>query len=95
MRFDYSTDPRFKMPKMPVKNKILLFLGLAAGLCLLFVFAFTFFIVALVAGTILYIVSWLQRPGKRPPLNSDAPFPNSRARRYQPPRGRDDDVIDV
>ncbi len=92
MQFNYSTDPRLKLP---LKNKIFLFVGLAVGLCLLFVFAFTFFIVALVAGTVLYFIAWLQKPGKRPPLNREGSFPNARTRPYQKPHGRDDDVIDI
>ena len=91
-----------KLKQLPLKTKIGLFLAIALGITLLFLFGITFLVIALVGGLITMVANLFRgnhRPQSRPlrdPL--DNPFPQQRPpfQRSQPPRKMDDDdIIDV
>lgn len=79
---------------IPLKTKISLALGAIMILGLLFFFAFTFFLITLLSGVVLFIFNLFQRatgnlgPGRPPSRNQPQP-------RYRPPNKDNDDVIDV
>lgn len=75
--------------KIPLKTKISLVIWIIVALSLLFVFTFTIFVVALMAGVVVIALN-LFRKNKKPV--SDIPPPTHI---YHAPRSRDDDVIDI
>lgn len=82
-----------KVPPFTLKNKILLVLFIVVGLCLLFFFAFTIFLIAAVVTVLGFLINLfsnlsrkgLQKPGQFPPGKTYRP-------RSKPD---DDDVIDI
>jgi len=76
--------------KMPLKTKISLVIWIIVALSMLFVFTFTIFIVALMAGVVIIALN-LFRKNKRPIPDTSSP----QTRTYHAPRSRDDDVIDI
>ncbi len=91
------------LKQLPLKTKIGLFLAIALGVTLLFLFGITFLVIALVGGLITMVAN-LFRGGRHRPRPSrgplDNPFPPQRSpfQRSQPPRRKmddDDDIIDV
>ena len=86
-----------KLKQLPLKTKIGLFLAIALGITLLFLFGITFLVIALVGGLITMVANLFRgnRPQSRPLRD---PFPQQRPpfQRSQPPRKMDDDdIIDV
>ena len=89
------------LKQLPLKTKIGLFLAIALGITLLFLFGITFLVIALVGGLITMVANLFRgsRPQSRPlrdPL--DNPFPPQRPpfQKSQPHRKMDDDdIIDV
>ncbi|MFQ5450344.1 MAG: hypothetical protein ACE5E9_06915 [Nitrospinaceae bacterium] len=77
---------------LPLQNRIFLILGIIVTLCLLFFFAFTVFMIALLAGAVLSIVGFIQRARWRTRTSN---HPSSQPKPYREPHSRDDDVIDV
>lgn len=86
------------LKQLPLRTKIGLFLAIALGVTLLFLFGITFLVIALIGGVITMVANLFRgnRPQSRP-LND--PFPPRRPpfRKSQPPRkfDDDDDIIDV
>lgn len=79
--------------KIPLGTKISLALGIIVSLVLLFMFAFTAFLIALAVGVLLFFLRLFKpRHGRRPPpmQNGEGPRPY-----HRPPPGRDDDIIDI
>ena len=74
---------------MPLKTKLFLIFGIIIGLTLLILFAFTFFIVALVGGLCLFIFNFF-RPKKSQFFNNQNSY---NTRFYKKPS--DNDVIDI
>ena len=87
------------LKQLPLKTKIGLFLAIALGITLLFLFGITFLVIALVGGLITMVANLFR--GRRPrsqPLEN--PFPPQRPSPFQQPQKPqpkydDDDVIDV
>lgn len=77
--------------KLPLRVKIGLVFGIIAGLAILAIFAFGFFIVALCAGLVLFIANLFMKPGRRPPHHTEETVIIRRHR----PRPSDHDVIDI
>ena len=85
------------LKQLPLRTKIGLFLAIALGVTLLFLFGITFLVIALIGGLITMITNLFRgsRPQSRP---MDSPFPpRSPFQKPQPPRRKidDDDIIDV
>ena len=86
------------LKQLPLRTKIGLFLAIALGVTLLFLFGITFLVIALIGGLITMVANFFRgnRPQSRP---LDNPFPPRRPpfeRRSRPPRKiDDDDIIDV
>ena len=76
-------------PKIPLRLKISLILGIILGLTFLAIFTFSFFLVALASGLILFILRLFRRPSNHIYNNS-----NPSIRQYRHPL-RDDDIIDI
>ncbi|MFQ5673091.1 MAG: hypothetical protein ACE5G9_08350 [Nitrospinales bacterium] len=74
--------------KLPFRTKAAMILGIVAALSVLAVFAFTLFLVALCGGLVLLVMNLFRKPA--PPAS-----PPGACRPYQPPRARNDDVIDI
>ncbi|GJL78343.1 MAG: hypothetical protein NPINA01_13320 [Nitrospinaceae bacterium] len=78
---------------IPLKTKISLGLGAILVLGLLFFFAFTFFLIALLSAVVLFIFNLFQRatgnlgPGQTPP-QGQKPY-------HRPASKNNDDVIDI
>ncbi len=90
MYFYQTNEPT---PKMTLRGKITLAVWIVISLCLLFFFAFTIFLVALVVGAVLFLIHLFQRAQARmSPRRSPAPYqrPRQKSDYY-----RDDDIIDV
>ncbi len=76
-----------------LKNKILLILIISLGLCLLFFFAFTAFLIAAVLTIVGFLVNLFSNNARRA-MHKPGQF--SPGRSYRPPRKpEDDDVIDI
>ena len=73
--------------KLPLTTKLLLVLGLVLGLTLLSLFAFTFFIVALVGGAVLFLINLFQN--RRNVIHGSSIQP----KQYR--SKQDDDIIDI
>ena len=90
--FYYSIPNR----KLTLKHKIVLALGIVAGVVLLFLFGFTILVLALAGGLITFFVNLFQ--GKRKaaihPTFNAPPYPPP-FRQKRPPKMDDDDVIDI
>jgi hypothetical protein len=86
------------LKQLPLRTKIGLFLAIALGVTLIFLFGITFLVIALIGGLITMVANLFRgsRPQTRP---LDNPFPPQRPpfqRRPRPPRKiDDDDIIDV
>jgi predicted lipid-binding transport protein (Tim44 family) len=86
------------LKQLPLRTKIGLFLAIALGITLLFLFGITFLVIALIGGLITMFANLFR--GSRPQSRRmDNPFPPRRPP-FQRPRSRrklddDDDVIDV
>jgi hypothetical protein len=82
--------------QIPLKTKILLGLGAILILGLLSFFAFTFFLITLVSGIVLFFINLFQKGkenfnlGKQPP---SSPPPRTYRRPHR--ENNDDDVIDI
>jgi len=78
--------------KIPLGTKISIALGIVVSLVLLFMFAFTAFLIALAVGVLVFFLNLFtrrsHRPFPRPPGESPRPY-------RPPPPGRDDDIIDI
>ena len=72
-----------------LKTKLLLALGFVIGLLLLSLFAFGFFIIALVGGVVFYIINLFQSRKREFPSTS------IQTQRYRSQPKRDDDIIDI
>jgi len=80
--------------QIPLKTKIFLALGAILILGLLSFFAFTFFLITLVSGIVLFVFNLFQKVRKN--LNLGGPSAPPPPRTYQrPQRNDDDDVIDI
>jgi hypothetical protein len=87
----YQSSP---FQAIPLKTKISLCLGAVLVLGLLFFFAFTFFLITLLSGVVLFFINLFQRTQRN--LGSGPNMPPDRPRPYHRPPSRDnDDVIDV
>ena len=84
------------LKQLPLRTKIGLFLAIALGVTLLFLFGITFLVIALIGGVITMIANLFRgnRPQSRP---MDNPFPPRPPFRQQRPTRKidDDDIIDV
>lgn len=86
------------LKQLPLRTKIGLFLAIALGVTLLFLFGITFLVIALIGGLITMVANLFRgsRPRSRPLRD---PFPPQQPpfQQPQPPRRKydDDDVIDV
>ena len=84
------------LKQLPLRTKIGLFLAIALGVTLLFLFGITFLVIALIGGLITMVANLFRgsRPQSRPlhdPFQQRPPF-----QKPQPPRKMDDDdIIDV
>lgn len=83
----------FQSGKTPLKTKLLMFLGVLAGVTLLSMFAVTFMAIALLAGAVIFLINLFQRGGKEFP--SPPTMSSIQIRRYKAPIKRDNDVIDI
>jgi hypothetical protein len=87
------------LKQLPLKTKIGLFLAIALGITLLFLFGITFLVIALIGGLITMVANLFRgsRPRSRPLRDPFPPRPTSPFQKPQPPRRKfdDDDVIDV
>ena len=90
------------LKQLPLKTKIGLFLAIALGITLLFLFGITFLVIALVGGLITMVANLFRgrRPRSQPlenPFPPQRPSPFQQPQPPQPPRRKydDDDVIDV
>lgn len=79
--------------QIPLKTKIILALGTILILGLLSFFAFTFFLITLVSGIVLFIFNLFNKA--RETLNPGGPSAPPPPRTYQRPPRSDDDIIDV
>ena len=79
--------------QIPFKTKILLALGAILILGLLSFFAFTFFLITLVSGVVLFIFNLFQKARKNLNLGGQSAPPPPRT--YQQTHRNDDDIIDV
>jgi hypothetical protein len=86
------------LKQLPLKTKVGLFLAIALGVTLLFLFGITFLVIALIGGLITMVVNLFRggRPRSRP-LQDPFPPRHPPFQKPQPPRRKydDDDVIDV
>ena len=86
------------LKQLPLRTKIGLFLALALGVTLLFLFGITFLVIALIGGLVTMVVNLFRggRPRSRP-LQDPFPPRHPPFQQPQPPRRKydDDDVIDV
>ena len=86
------------LKQLPLRTKIGLFLAIALGVTLLFLFGITFLVIALIGGLITMVVNLFRggRPRSRP-LREPFPPRHPPFQQPQPPRRKydDDDVIDV
>ncbi len=85
------------LKQLPLRTKIGLFLAIALGVTLLFLFGIAFLVIALIGGVITMVANLFRgsRPQSRP---MDSPFPpRSPFQNPQPPRRKidDDDIIDI
>lgn len=85
------------LKQLPLRTKIGLFLAIALGMTLLFLFGITFLVIALIGGLVSMVANLFRgsRPQSRPLRD---PFPPRRrpVQRSRPPRKvDDDDIIDV
>jgi len=86
------------LKQLPLRTKVGLFLAIALGVTLLFLFGITFLVFALIGGLITMVVNLFR--GGRPrsqPLQDPFPPRHPTFQKPQPPRRKydDDDVIDV
>lgn len=79
--------------QIPLKTKIKLALGVILVLGLLFFFAFTFFLITLVSGVVLFFFNLFQRASKNLDLGGQSAPPPPRT--YQKPPRNDNDIIDI
>lgn len=79
--------------QIPLKTKISLVLGAILILCLLFFFAFTFFLITLVSGIVLFFFNLFQKTKEN--LNLGDKPPPSPPHTYKRPHRNDDDIIDI
>ncbi len=90
MKF-YQSGP---FDSIPLKTKIFLGLSAVMVICLLFFFAFTFFLITLVSGLALFLFNLFQRAKDN--LSAGQKIPTERPQPLQRrPSKNDDDVIDV
>ena len=80
--------------QIPLKTKILLGLGAVLVLGLLSFFAFTFFLITLVSGVVLFIFNLFQKAKGNINLGGH-PTPPPQKTYRRPHRNDDDDVIDI
>ena len=78
-------------PKLPLSTKIYLVVWILISLAILSIFTFTIFLVALIAGVVIFFFN-LFRKGPSLARNDDS---SPQVRPYEGPRPRDDDVIDI
>lgn len=91
MRYYQSTN----FSSIPLRTKLSLALGAILIFGLLFFFAFTFFLISLLSGFVLFIFNLFQR-GREQNLGSGQKMPPGQPRPYHRPPSKDnDDVIDV
>jgi len=78
--------------KIPFTTKVAMVFWIILSLALLFFFAFSIFIIALMVGLVLFTTSLFQK--KKQP--GSIPNPDFQTRPYSAPRNtKDDDVIDI
>ena len=73
---------------MPLWMKIALTAGVITTLAFLAIFAFTFFLLALIGGVVLFVLNLFRKPATQMPYNSPP------VKTYHPSR-HDDDIIDI
>lgn len=78
--------------KIPLTTKITMVLWILVGLAILSFFAFSFFIIALLAGVVIFTANLFQK--HRPPLSNNEPDFSTRPY-TQNQKQKDDDVIDI
>ncbi len=85
--------------KLPLKSKIILGIFVALGLLFLFLFGMAFFIFALIAGAVLFILNLFQGKNKSRFTQGDSVEIRTHSPFSPPPRPKsrpkDDDIIDV
>ncbi len=74
---------------MPLKTKLGLIFGIVTGLAILAIFAFTFFLIALAGGVILFVLNFF-RPKRNEVFDISSEYPN---KPYK--NNSDKDVIDI
>lgn len=84
------------LKQLPLRTKIGLFLAIALGVTLLFLFGITFLVIALIGGVITMVAN-LFRGNRSQSRPLDDPFPHRPPfQKSRPPRKfDDDDIIDV
>ena len=86
--FQYPGPPK----KIPLATKIMMVGWIFAGLAILSFFAFSFVIIALLAGLVAFAANLFQK--KRAPISSNQPeFPKQNYSRN--PKEKDNDIIDI
>jgi hypothetical protein len=81
--------------KLTLWNKISLILWVGISLALLSFFTFTFFIIALIVGVVLFILNFFRSGPSSINYtheNRNPPFPGQN---YRPKPPKDDDIIDI
>ena len=78
--------------KIPLTTKIMMVVWIFVGLAILSFFAFSFFIIALLAGLVAFAANLFQK--NRAPISSNQPeFPKQHYSRN--PKEKDNDIIDI
>ena len=81
--------------RMTFLNKVSLFLWIGASLALLSFFTFTFFVIALLVGLVIFTLR-LFRQNKQQPINSEYTKSEQFVKQnYRPRSPRDNDIIDI
>ena len=78
--------------QIPLANKVTMVIWILVGLGILSFFAFSIFIIAVLAGIIIFTANLFQK--NRPPLSNEAhDFPTQHYKHK--PKQSDDDIIDI
>lgn len=81
--------------KMTFLNKVSLILWIGASLALLSFFTFTFFVIALVVGLVIFTLRFFRQSKQQPINNKYAKGKPFVKQNYSPRSPRDDDIIDI
>ena len=78
--------------KIPLSTKIMMVVWIFVGLAILSFFAFSFFIIALLAGIVAFAANIFQK-NREPISNKQPEFPKQHYRAQ--PKEQDNDIIDI